>query len=73
MITYSLQLKFRLACVGFVVQQYFHIVSPEADPLKAVTALGYGPNLQILFAIGCIELATWDQTFTSTTPGMCID
>lgn len=58
-----------LATVGFVFQQYVHIVSSEADPLKAVTALGYGPNLQILFAIGCIELSTWDATFTSTTPG----
>ena len=58
-----------LATVGFVFQQYVHIVSSEADPLKAVSALGYGPNLQILFAIGCIELSTWDVTFTSTTPG----
>ena len=58
-----------LATVGFVFQQYVHIVSSESDPLKAVSALGYGPNLQILFAIGCIELSTWDVTFTSTTPG----
>lgn len=59
-----------LATVGFVFQQYVHIVSSESDPLKAVSALGYGPNLQVLFAIGCIELSTWDVTFTSTTPGI---
>jgi len=61
-----------LATVGWILQQ----VVPhggyieEANPLKAVTALGYGPNLQILFAIGCIELATWDKTFSGKgTPG----
>eukprot|EP00596_Hydrurales_sp_CCMP1899_P009550 CAMPEP_0119042108 /NCGR_PEP_ID=MMETSP1177-20130426/14359_1 /TAXON_ID=2985 /ORGANISM="Ochromonas sp, Strain CCMP1899" /LENGTH=167 /DNA_ID=CAMNT_0007008653 /DNA_START=169 /DNA_END=672 /DNA_ORIENTATION=- len=58
-----------LATVGWVFQQYVHFVSAETDPLKVVTALGYGPNLQILLAIGCVELATWDDTFTSTTPG----
>ena len=52
-----------LATVGFVFQQYVHIVSSEADPLKAVSALGYGPNLQILSFIGVIELATWNKTF----------
>jgi hypothetical protein len=59
-----------LATVGFVVQQYIHIVNPESNPLKAIAALGYGPNLQILFAIGVIELATWDKTFFPTgVPG----
>lgn len=59
-----------LATVGFLVQQKIHFVSSEADPLKAISALGYGPNLQVLFAIGCVELATWEQTFNgSGTPG----
>lgn len=52
-----------LATVGYVVQQSFHFASSEANPLKAVQALGFGPNLQVLFAIGCVELATWKATF----------
>jgi hypothetical protein len=55
-----------LATVGFLFQQYVHILSPEANPLKAISALGYGPNLQILSFIGVIELATWKQTFAPT-------
>ena len=55
--------------MGFIFQQYVHILSPEADPFKAVSALGYGPNLQILSFIGAIELATWQSTFFGTTPG----
>lgn len=55
-----------LAVVGFIVQQYIHIVSSEANPLKAITDLGYGPNLQILFGIGAVELATWEKTFSGT-------
>lgn len=58
-----------LGVVGFIVQQYVHIVNPESNPLKAIAALGYGPNLQILSFIGAIELATWDQTYTSDKPG----
>lgn len=60
-----------LAVVGFVVQQYIQIVTPEANPLKAVSVLGYGPNLQILFAIGAIELSTWEKTFSGENPGKC--
>ena len=59
-----------LATVGLAFQQFGHFRSPEANPLKAHVALGYGPNLQVLFAIGCIELATWKQTFEGkSTPG----
>lgn len=53
-----------LAVVGFVLQQYVHILCPESNPLKAITTLGYGPNLQILSFIGVIELATWKKTFS---------
>jgi hypothetical protein len=45
-----------LAVVGFVFQQYVHIVSSESDPFKAVSALGLGPNLQILSFIGKFHL-----------------
>ena len=56
--------------IGFIVQQYIHIVAPEANPLKAVSVLGYGPNLQILAAIGAVELATWHKTFDENSiPG----
>jgi Chlorophyll A-B binding protein len=58
-----------LATVGFVFQQYLHIVSDESNPIKAVGSLGYMPNLQILSLIGLIELATWDKTFSGETPG----
>lgn len=59
-----------LAVVGFVVQQYIQIVQPSSsDPIKAISTLGYGPNLQVLFAIGCIELINWDKTFSGKNPG----
>lgn len=44
-------------------------MSPEANPIKAISALGYGPNLQVLSFIGAIELATWDKTFFGSDPG----
>eukprot|EP00599_Poterioochromonas_sp_BG-1_P000857 CAMPEP_0173147530 /NCGR_PEP_ID=MMETSP1105-20130129/9188_1 /TAXON_ID=2985 /ORGANISM="Ochromonas sp., Strain BG-1" /LENGTH=186 /DNA_ID=CAMNT_0014062029 /DNA_START=114 /DNA_END=674 /DNA_ORIENTATION=- len=58
-----------LAVVGFLVQQNIHILNGEADPIKAVSALGLGPNLQILSFIGVIELATWQKTFFGNDPG----
>lgn len=61
-----------LATVGWLVPTFLHVPTyiNEANPLKAITALGYGPNLQILFAIGCVELASWDKTFSGKgTPG----
>lgn len=53
-----------LAIVGVIVQKYIHVLTPESDPFKAITALGYGPNLQILSFIGVIELATWNKTYS---------
>lgn len=60
-----------LATVGFVFQQFHHPLLPDiSDPLKAVPALGLGPQLQVLLGIGAIELATWDGTFSGKrTPG----
>jgi hypothetical protein len=60
-----------LATVGFVFQQYVHIVTSESDPFKAISALGYMSNVQVLGLIGLIELATWDKTFDGSTPGKC--
>lgn len=54
-----------LSVVGILLTKYIHILSPESDPLKVITALGYGPNLQILSFIGVIELATWNKTYSS--------
>ena len=54
-----------LACVGFVVSQYVHFLTGEVDPIKAIGAIGFGPNLQILSFIGTIELATWDKNYNS--------
>lgn len=59
-----------LAVVGFIVQQYVQIVTPEANPFQAIGALGWGPNLQILSFIGVIELATWEKTFFGSNPGL---
>lgn len=55
-----------LATVGWLVPQVLHVpmYTPTATPLTAITDLGFGPNLQILFAIGCVELASWDKTFS---------
>ena len=58
-----------LAVVGFLVQQQLHFLSSEADPIKAIASLGFGPNLQILSFIGVIELATWHKTFFGSDPG----
>eukprot|EP01031_Cornospumella_fuschlensis_P033558 gene33558-40597_t len=58
-----------LATVGFVFQQYVHIVAPEADPIKAISALGTSVNLQILSFIGVLELATWKKTFDGKSGG----
>lgn len=60
-----------LATVGFLFQQYVHIVSAESNPLKAVSSLGVGPNLQLLLGIGVLELATWNKTYNGEKPGMC--
>lgn len=58
-----------LAVVGFIFQQYVHIFNAEADPLKAVGAVGYAVNLQLLVGMGIIELATWEKTFHGQTAG----
>lgn len=62
-----------LAVVGFILQQYVHIRLDQADPLKTVTELGFGPNLQILSFIGVIELATWDKTFGDSAGDLGFD
>ena len=59
-----------LACVGFLVQQSVHFVADEPNPFKAIEAVGYMSNVQIFSAIGAVELATWDKTFSgSSAPG----
>jgi hypothetical protein len=59
-----------LASLGFLVQEKIHFLSSEADPLKAMVSLGFGPNLQIFSFIAVIELMTWEKTYSETsTPG----
>jgi hypothetical protein len=58
-----------LATVGFIFQQYVHIVSPESNPLKAVGALGVGPNFQVFSFIAVLEFITWNKTYFGTSPG----
>eukprot|EP01041_Mallomonas_annulata_P011322 gene11322-23692_t len=40
----------------------------ESNPLKAIAAVGMGPNLQILLGIGILELIAWDTTFSGNSP-----
>ena len=58
-----------LACVGFVIQEYWHL--PGADyqnfkPLTAPWTVPWAANLQILMLAGAIELATADKTYGET-------
>ena len=58
-----------LACVGFVIQEYWHL--PGADyqnfkPLTAPWTVPWAANLQILALAGAIELATADKTYGET-------
>lgn len=54
-----------LATVGFVFTQFIRFrPDGDANPLTSISTLGLGVNLQVLFAIGCVELATWDKTFS---------
>jgi hypothetical protein len=56
-----------LAVVGYLFQKVHHPLLPDVEnPLAAVSALGLGPQLQVLIGIGFIELATWDGTFSGS-------
>lgn len=57
-----------LACLGFLVQEKLHLLSPESDPIKGMLSLGVGPNLQIFSFIAVLELMTWEQTYAGITP-----
>ena len=40
------------------------------DPFAAVSSVGFGSNMQTLLAIGCLELANWEETFNGESrPG----
>eukprot|EP01039_Chlorochromonas_danica_P005209 gene5210-5740_t len=41
----------------------------QAEKSKAVGAVGYPVNLQLLVGMGIIELATWEKTFHGQTAG----
>ena len=58
-----------LACVGFIIQEYWHL--PGADyqnfkPLTAPWTVPWAANLQILALAGAIEPATADKTYGET-------
>mmetsp|Transcript_19321 Transcript_19321/g.19445 ORF Transcript_19321/g.19445 Transcript_19321/m.19445 type:complete len:200 (-) Transcript_19321:229-828(-) len=60
-----------LAVVGFILQQYIHLPGEaytESNPIKAIATVGFVPNIQILLGIGCLELISWDKTFSGSSP-----
>ncbi|KAL7460730.1 hypothetical protein ACHAXS_001174 [Conticribra weissflogii] len=63
-----------LAVLGMVWQEYGPHLPGDAyatrDPWEAISSVGFGSNVQTLFAIGCIELANWNETFNGESrPG----
>jgi hypothetical protein len=64
-----------LAVVGMVWQEYLPHLPGAAyattDPFEAVASVGFGSNIQTLLAIGCVELANWNETFNGDSrPGV---
>ncbi|EJK62427.1 hypothetical protein THAOC_16963 [Thalassiosira oceanica] len=63
-----------LAVTGMVWQEYFPHLPGAAyatkDPWEAISSPGFGANIQILLAIGVVELINWDETFNGDSrPG----
>jgi hypothetical protein len=63
-----------LAVVGMVWQEYGPHLPGDAyattDPFAAISSVGFASNIQTLLAIGCVELANWDETFNGDSrPG----
>ena len=63
----------QLAAAGFLFQEILpHIPGPgydERNPLLASASVGLAPNIQILLAAGCVELATAANTYGNGEPG----
>ena len=64
-----------LAVVGMVVQEYGPHLPGDAyattDPFEAISSVGFASNIQTLLAIGCIELANWEETINGDSrPGV---
>lgn len=64
-----------LAVLGMVWQEYGPHLPGAAyattDPFEAISSVGFGSNVQTLFAIGVVELANWEETFNgSSRPGV---
>jgi hypothetical protein len=63
-----------LAVTGMVWQEYLPHLPGAAyattDPWEAISSVGFGSNMQTLFAIGVVELMNWDKHYKSdTAPG----
>jgi light-harvesting complex I chlorophyll a/b binding protein 1 len=62
-----------LAISGMIWQEYLPHFPGEAytstDPLGAVAAVGFAPNLQIFMTIGIIELTTFAKHYGEGEPG----
>lgn len=64
-----------LAVLGMVWQEYGPHLPGDAyattDPFEAISSVGFASNIQTLLAIGCIELANWEETFNGDSrPGV---
>jgi len=64
-----------LAVTGMVWQEYGPHLPGAAyattDPFEAISSVGFGSNIQILLAIGVLELANWEETFNGDSrPGV---
>eukprot|EP00979_Chaetoceros_neogracilis_P005913 scaffold1143_cov214-Chaetoceros_neogracile.AAC.3 len=61
-----------LAITGMVVQTYVHLpgeIYQNVDPFGAVSSVGLGANAQIFAAIGCVELANFNNHYDGSEPG----
>lgn len=61
-----------LAIVGLVTEEYIHLPGEayqNSDPFGAVSSVGLGVNIQILLAIGIIELSNFYKHYDGSEPG----
>jgi light-harvesting complex I chlorophyll a/b binding protein 1 len=61
-----------LAIVGLITQTYFHLPGEayqNPDPFGAVSSVGMGVNMQILCAIGVVELSNFNCHYDGSEPG----
>ena len=61
-----------LAIVGLITEEYVHLPGEayqNPDPFGAISTVGMGVNLQILAAIGIVELSFFNKHYDGSEPG----